>query len=1198
MKRKLFYQRTQSPGIRKLCLVMKLTTLFIFGFLIQVSAITLSQNKTMTHSFENSTLVEVFETIEKESCYSIIYKNEIVRNIDSRFNGKFEDTAVSDILNLAFKDESLEYRMVDNVIVILPTDNNLDTSPQKQRILVSGKVLDSNGDPIPGVNVFEKGTTNGTVTNIEGEYVLTVIDEETVLVYSFIGFEELSLSVAGRKEITVTLAEETTGLNEIVVIGYGSRKKETLTGAIATIDAKVFASRPVANAASALQGAVAGLVISSESSRPGDEKLNFTLRGLSSTNGGNSPLILIDGLQGSLTSINPEDIQSMSVLKDGAAAIYGNQAAGGVILVTTKKGKKGKPVVTYKGAYSVNVPTRDVEKLSIKQFLDLSNEARANDGDPIFWGQRFYDAIGTDEILNFSDWELGGAYRADSWLSFNNPDNELWDAVVGTGVRQNHNFSISGGGENSNYYFSLGMLDEEGIIKTKDDDYSRYNGRFNYDYKLNDKLTLSSQTSLEVGNRVRNNQINLALATVANNLPFLPIARPDGERYQFRGFANPLGLLEHGSPHKSLTNRIVQNFTLNYDIIKDLKLTAMAGVNNLDTRDRNVNASIPIYNTFSTEKGGSGNGGYANGGTSAEPTAYRNKPATLVEASGRGTYMNANVYANYVKKINENHQIDLTVGYSHEQNKYNQIWALAKNFATNDLFSLGLGDPDNARINQTINTWTVKGMFARANYVFKDRYYLEGNIRRDESSRFNPDNRAGTFGGAFVAWRLSEESFIKNLNIFDNLKLRASYGETGNQSGIGLYDYLALINNTDANNDGNKDTPIIFGPATGNEVASTNPESTIAGVQNENPFYTEQNVVSLDRTWETIATTNFGIDVSVLNNKLDFTFEYFIKKNKDMLVPITLPSVLGATAPTLNIGELETKGWEISINWKDKIGDFNYSINANIFDAKNKLTNLNGGAVKKAGQNNFLEGYAYGTYFGYKYEGIIQNQEQLLAYAERFSEGGIPNPNAQVGAIAIGDAMYADLDGNKKLHALGDPENGDTGDLVELGNSTPRYNFGLNMTGDYKGFDIRIFVQGTGKRDIFKSGSFASPGNKGAWYYPGMKYWVGKTWTPDNTGANFPALSYRKDSYNYTLSSNTILNGAYVRLKNIQIGYSLPKSVLNHMKLERVRLYLSGENVAMWTAMDKGLNFDPEAGGSSLTYPFMKTFGGGIQVTF
>lgn len=1201
-------------GKRLLLIIMRT---FIFLCCATVFALTpnnlISQHSKIEIAADESlTVDEVFDLIMEQTEYKFFYEEGIFMDFP-KVEVKKGRIRTNTLLKQSLLNRNLNIEITKNNAILISEKfpNSILEDPKNKEIQIgiSGTITDENGTPLPGANILEKGTTNGTQADFDGDFSIQIKDENAILVISYIGFATEEIAISGRTNIVISLQEDSATLEEVVVVGFGTRDRKTLAGSVQTVKSEVFEGRSLANALSALQGTAPGLVVTQNSAQPGSEGFNLRVRGPSSAAGivNNSdstnpdivggtvgPLVLVDGIQSDFSTVNPNDIENISILKDGSAAIYGNQAANGVILITTKKGKKGKLKVSYETSYGINSPTEQTVKLGIREFLNTTNEASANDLDPIFWGQKFYDAIGTDQVLNFSDWELGGAYRADSWLTFNNPENELNKLVFGTGDRQIHNLNISGGGDKSNYYFSLGYLKEKGVVNTEFDKYKRYNVRLNYTFNISDRLKLTTQNVLELGNQSINSELasGAVLDQIERNIPFFPLRRPDGEYYRFRGFNNPLQLLEEGRERTQYSNRIISNYQLDFDITNQLSLTANAGINNRDIRIRNPRGTIGIFNTYSPEFGGDGNGGYANGGTDPGPTAFINNPNSLTERFERQTFISYNAYLNYKKLFADLHNVEISAGFSHEQQRNNFISSFISDFPTNDLFALNLGNQDNARVNQGIDTWTVQGLFGRLNYTLANKYILEANIRRDASSRFDADDRAGVFSGYLAAWRASEEKFIEKLGIFDNLKFRVSYGETGNQNGIGLYDYLSLINNNITN-------PVIFGPATGNENAGGNPDCTTCGLQQENPYYTEAGVVSNERTWETVETTNFGVDVGVLDNRLNFSFDYYTKNNDNMLVPVTLPAVLGSAPPTLNIGKLETKGWEFQINWNDHIGDFNYYLGGALFDYENKLVDLNGGATRRAGINNFIEGYSLGTYFGFKYDGIIQNEQELEAYRNRFPDGGTPNLNAGLpGSLAIGDAKYADLDGNGQLSALGNPEDGDTGDLVELGNVAPRYSFNVTFGGDYKGFDFRMLFQGVGKRTIFKTGYFSSPINNGQWFYPGLKYYSGRTWTPENTEAQFPALSIRKNNYNYEVSENTKLNGAYMRLKNLQFGYSLPQDIMGGIGIDKLRLYVSGENIFELHGIDKALNFDPEAGTTSLSYPFVRTYALGLQVSF
>ncbi|MCG8306985.1 MAG: SusC/RagA family TonB-linked outer membrane protein, partial [Cytophagales bacterium] len=575
---------------------------------------------------ENSDLFEAFKAIEEKTSFKFAYDHEDL-NKDVRIDFNKRKATVADLLLEISRSSNLKFRQVNDLINVNIRDRK-HTKDVIEVIIqgrtITGKVISSEDDSgLPGVNVMVKGTSQGTVTDVEGNYSLEVPGEESVLVFSSVGYVEEEIIVGNQTVIEISMVPDITSLEEIVVVGYGTKDKKTIAGAVGTVDVSALEARPVTNALSALQGTAAGLTILQNTAQPGNEDYTVRIRGVSSiagiTNNRNSddpavvlgtvgPLVLVDGVQSSFSTLNPNDIESISFLKDGSASIYGNQAANGVILVTTKKGEKGKVRVNYDFNYGINSPTQKIVKMNTREFMESTNEARANDGDPIFWGQNFFDALGTDQVLNFAEWELGGGIRADSWLVFNNPENELAELVFENGIRQTHNLGFSGGGENSNYYLSLGYLDEDGVVNTKYDRYRRYNSRLNLSFDISKRLKLSTQTALEIGDRSRNTELNGALNNVERNIPFFPLRRPDGQYYRFRGFNNPLALLEGGSEEERSTNRLLSNLQLDWEIIDGLHFNANAGINNRDIRVRRPRAIIEVYNTYAPEYGGSGNG--------------------------------------------------------------------------------------------------------------------------------------------------------------------------------------------------------------------------------------------------------------------------------------------------------------------------------------------------------------------------------------------------------------------------------------------------------------------------------------------------------------------------------------------------------------------------------------------------------------
>ncbi len=1123
------------------------------------------ENITVTVEFQQSKLKNVFTRIEKLTDFQFAYQKSEIRDKQS-FSISRRNITMANLLREIARETNLQFRRV-NEIIHVKGDGAVAVSVSElllQDRPVTGRVIDENGEGLPGVSVLVKGTTQGTVTDMEGNYALNVPGNATTLIFSYLGYVSEEVEISGRSVVDISLVPDITALSEIVVVGYGVQNKATLAGSVATIDASAFEARPVTDARSALQGTVPGLIVTQSSSQPGNEGLNLQLRGLSSINGGNSPLVLVDGIQSSFATLNPDDIESISVVKDGAAAIYGNQAANGVILITTKKGtRNAAPVVSYNFNYGLNRPTYTAEKFTTREYMEVVNAGFVNDGDAPLYGDIFFDALGTDQVLNFNQTSLGGAAREDSWLVFNQEDNQFIDEFFETGIRQNHNLSIAGGGENSTYRLSLGYLNEDGVINTRFDGFERYNVRLNNTFDLGDKLKITTQNVLEVGDRSSSTELNTALGRVPLNWTMAPIRRPDGEFYTFRGFVNSLDLLAQGGEAERITTRLISNAKIDYDVTDGLTATVNVGVNRHTIQTRNEVPTIRLINEWTIDD------------TPGVRVQNNTNPNRLVESNETENYANFQGYLTYNKTFADIHNVTFTGGFSHEQRRDNLIRAESRDFPTNDLFALALGDIDEARVGSDGFDWTLRSWFGRINYAFKDKYIAEANFRYDGSSRFTPDNRWGFFSGYLLAWRVSEENFIRELGIFDNLKFRASYGETGNQQGIGFYDYLSLVNTSGG---------IIFGTPNG-----------MFGQQTENQAYREAGAVSLDRSWETIATTNFGVDIGVLDTRLNLSFDYFIRRNSDLLVEVEVPVVLGIGAPALNQGEMETKGWEIMVNWKDNIGGFNYYITGTLFNDKNELVSLQGSeGVRQQGINNRLVGYSVGTYFGWQFDGIIQNQEELDAYTSAVT-AGLP------GAIGIGDVRYTDVDGNGELSALGNPANGDTGDLVELGNIRPQYSFSLDLGGDYKGFDFRMLFQGVGRRTLFREGQFSAPILGGGWFFQGARFFYGKTWTPENTGAQFPELSVNAqvNNYNYRPSVNNEVNAAYVRLKNLQIGYNLPSSILSKIHISQLRVFLSGENLfELQSELSRKLNFDPEAGTSSSAYPFVRTYSIGAQVTF
>ena len=1021
--------------------------------------------------------------------------------------------------------------------IIITKSNSAD-----KIIRITGKVTDTNGEPIIGANVSTKGTTLGTITDINGSFLLDV-PSETVISISYIGYLTQEVKVKQQTSLNIVLKEDTQALEEVVVVGYGTVKRANLGGAVATADAKAFEARPVQNAVTALQGEVPGLTITrSGGGAPGAET-TMKIRDVSSINGG-TPLVLIDGAEGDINLINPSDIENVSVLKDGTAAIYGARASDGVVLITTKSGKRNqKTTVSFDAYYSVKTPALLKKTASLLQHAEMALEI--TDGSfPIEYTKEDLELIrqNSDQILTGVEWgRWGNIYPK----FFKNQD---WnDIVIGNGNMQNYNVNISGGGERYSYLVSLGHQREEGLPKFGKDLNKRYFVRAKSSIEIFKNLTYDLNLAYEASNRDYSSGLTEGQniwELIYKTRSWAPLRNPAGNFYTFEGFDNPAQVLEEGGMASKTTGNVTVNNQLRWNVIDGLDLVGQAVIRKYDF-DENVTNKI-IY---------SRNWEDVNHRTARTPNnAERRYSKTLSK--------NFTLYADYKKNFNDLHDLSVMVGTSHESQNYDKFTAKRINFDQQENMSLQLGGSENQSAWSEGNAWTINSFFSRVNYTFKNRYIIEGTLRADGSSRFDPDHRWGYFPGVNAAWRLGEEGFMKNLNLFDDLKVRASYGEMGNQSGIGLYDYIQLISLSS--------DYYPFGGGTKGQMAKSG------------------NIVSTSRTWETIQTTNIGLDFATLKNRLYGSFDYFWKENKNMLIPKTYPSMLGADAPSTNSGHLSIRGWEVALGWRDQINDFSYSVRFNLSDARNQVVERVGSNLIKLGLNETPTDYPLNSFFGYEFDGIIQNEQELKDYIARFPNGGIP------GDLSVGDAKYKDLDGDGKLSVLGDGKEG-SGDVKYLGDKNPRYNFGMNLSAAYKGFDFSAFIQGVGRRNMFLEGEASKPMAE-AWFQSAA-YWYGKTWTAERTDAQYPAItSTSKRGYNYYYSTNTKHNVGYARLKNLQLGYTIPSSVTAKIGLQKLRVYFSGED--LFEIHNTPGGWDPEEDGKITSYPFARNYSFGVNVVF
>lgn len=1102
-----------------------------------------TEKERVTIQVKNQPIQKVFDEISKQTGLKFFYGETIVIK-GVQVNLKFKNVPVNLVLDELTRQVNLHFKREKNTIAVSMNNPTTATVPIDQLRKITGLVTDPEGQPIIGANIIVKGTISGTVTDLNGEYSIEG-NGKSILLFSYIGYLSEEVSVGNQQSINIRLKEDTQKLDEVVVIGYGTQKRSNLSGAISKVSSSAIESKPVANVLSALQGEIPGMVIQRTSGQPGNEEFNMNVRGASSTNGGNSPLVLVDGIPGDINLINPQDIESISVLKDASASIYGARAAGGVILITTKKGKTGAPTITYNGNLAISKMTGMMKTPTNYEMALMDNEANIHNGSAPMYTPELLERILANDP-NPIDHPLYGGWK----LFFTNTDwmKELLEA----GVQHKHNLTVSGGGDRSRYYLSAGYSKQFGVVKDANDNNAKYNLRMNYDYDITKWLKLETKVSLDNQKRTDIGGVGAwVIGEAILDMPNHPVYNADGSFFTQGGWSNSVAMAKEGVTSTFNTREMNGNFRLIANLIEGLTLNAQVGLNYKNRNDEDIAKATPLY-TWDNDIAY-----YAIAGSPAESAVERLTEETF--------YQNYTGYLQYSKTFNRDHHLDVMVGLAYETEEKKMFKARRDNFLTDELWSLNLGGTTNMSNDAAEQHWATGSVFGRIGYNFRNKYIVETNFRYDGSSRFAPSNRWRMFPGVSASWRISQEEFLKDSPFLNELKVRASYGQTGNQEGIRLYDYIQLLKLRDDGWGGK----VVYPFGNGSQTQAIK-QDVLAGV---------------DRSWEILENINAGIDAAFLDSRLGVSFDYFIKNNNNMLIPVTYPSMLGATPPESNSGKLRTHGFELTLNWSDKIGNVEYSAQFQLSDANNKLVNYGGADTYKLGLNKTREGYPINSYFAYEYDGVIKDQQELDVYKKL---EGVPSN------IGIGDAKFKDINNDGKISTYGDKE-GDDGDAAYVGSITPRYNFGLNLSAKWNNFDISVFFQGVGQRTLFREGEFSMPWSDW-WRYPAQFYY-GQTWNEDRTDAYYPRMTHGEiRHWNYQASTLQKINAAYIRLKNIQVGYSLPKSVLEKIGIQRTRIYVSGQDLFEIHSVKGG--WDPESDKAGFNYPFQRYYSFGLDLTF
>lgn len=1059
---------------------------------------------------------------------------------------------------------------------------------------ISGKVFDTNEEPLIGVTVTIENTTIGAITDIDGAFTLQVPEGKVVLNVSYVGFVPQKVTVAsGQSNVTVRLSEDAVLLNEVVVVGYGKQKKVNLTGAVASVGGEELENRVTKSLSSMLQGTVAGLNVTTSSGVPGSSA-SINVRGITSIHE-SEPLVLIDGAVGDIDRVNPNDVESISVIKDAsAAAIYGARAAFGVILVTTKSGaaKDGKATVRYSGRFGWQAPTTstDYETTGYWSVYTINQFWQANSG-TLYVDytdqdmQELWNRVNDKTEHPDRPWVVEDVRNGrNQWVYYGNYD--WWHSLYRDNrPMQQHNVSISGGKDDVKYFVSGSYDKQTGILRENPDIYRKYNLRSKIDFRINEWLTMSNNTSFYSSqySYLGDGDVENTLAYSARHaLACFPQKNPDGSwlystPYLNYKVANGRHILLGENSHRNVerSTDFTNTTRLVYAPIRELSFTGDFTYRQYQSRNTS-RSNVMYYREYPDGELLS----YATG-------AGANR---LDEAVNTNQYYSTNIFGTYDDTFNQAHHLSVVGGMNYEAWKNKNISAYGENLVSTDLDDLDLvgQNAEGATITGVgggQNEYALLGIFGRINYDYKSRYLFEVSGRYDGTSRFASGSRWGFFPSASAGWRISEESFFQPVRQWiDNLKVRGSFGSLGNQNISSYYSFARLISIS--------------------SLGYTFGEGSVL------PKYSSLSApIASGMTWETAQQWDFGFDLTMLGNRLNLTVDGYIRDTKDMLTDgVDLPGVYGADLPDMNAADLRTKGYEITLNWRDRLTlgnkPFEYSVGLNLSDYKSVITKYDN--ENKTFAKDYYEGMKIGEIWGYVTDGLFQTDEEAKAYAEKVDLSYVLK--GQTGGWQAGDVKFVDLDGDGKV-GIGSNNVDNPGDRKILGNSLPSFSYGISASAQWNGFDVSAFFQGTGNHYWYPAGQ--SMPFWGPYSYPYLSFlqkdFLADVWTAENTDAYFPrAMAYSASGGVLSnVNDRYLQNLRYLRFKNLTVGYTLPQSWTGKARIESVRIYFTGENLCYWSPLKKHSRYvDPEAAidrsdaYNNAYYPWQKSFLFGIDVTF
>ncbi|WP_251807984.1 TonB-dependent receptor [Arenibacter sp. H213] len=1132
----------------KFDLKMKLTAFFLFVFMLQINATTYSQNTRISLEMNDVKLSEVLSRIETISEFKFFVDTQKI-DVKITVDIKADRERISDILDKLFTGTNITYEVRKKQILLKKPDvvpTKLKTTNYDQSYIqiqelqqnVMGTVMDNEGIPLSGANILEKGTTNGTQADFDGNFSIDLKDNNAILVVSYVGFATKEIDVMQQTNLNIILEESSAGLDEVVVVGFGTQKKLNLTGAVSSIGSEDLENRPITSASQALQG-MQGVYINQVGGQPGNDAATIRVRGVGTLND-NNPLILVNGIEFSMNDLNPNDIESITVLKDAAsAAIYGSRAANGVVLVTTKKGSQ-KSEITYSSSVGIQ------EVISLPRVIK----------DPIRWMELYSQAqlnFGTSENALVFPQSLIDEYSTGMQTDpYTYPSNDWHDIMFDPALMHEHNLRFTGGSDKTSFSLSLGLLDQNGVLRSTDSE--RYTANLNVSSVMNKSITIGG--TFNVSHKTRNEPvvgITEIMEMIFKAQSYHPAKLEDGNYGMnffdipgHRRFRNPLALADEGDSNI----RGLKLFLNTYAEIKlpfniDYKLNL--GYTNDAQRRKIFTPRIVLYDA-----------------KTKEPTQIQagGNPFVTFQGQERGvdqrddesqnlTVVNT---LNWNKAFSDDTDLSILLGNSYEKFDRSFFTASNEGYLSNNLYELNAGST-NPVVSGTSTESTLISYFGRANYVLDSKYLFEANFRYDGSSKFAKGNKWGFFPSVSAGWRLNEEQFLKDVDWLGQLKVRTSWGQLGNER-IGLFRYLDLIA---------PGQDYIFG-------GNINPGTAVL-VDNDDEI-----------SWETTTISNFGIDATFLGGKFSTSIEYFNKTTKDVLRPVGIPSQVGSLGgPIRNIGSIENKGVEIALGHRNILGDFRYDVSGNFTYITNKVVDLNGEIIledlSSDGRGPFNiteEGKPINQFYLYQADGLFQSQEEIDSHA-------FQGADTQPGYI-----KFKDLDNNGVI---------DQNDRVADGNTIPKYTYSFNIKLAYKNLSLNTFWQGVGDVQTYNKHVTGVP----FWFGTALPVgWANDSWTPDNRDAGFPIITRYQDTQNtlFRDSNYWLLDASYLRLKNIQLTYDFKQELLTKIGLNKLSIFCNAQNLLTFTSLK---DFDPETellGNNFYNYPSTKIYTLGFNLSF